>query len=162
MRELILRNRQRARPLNLTAFREFARTLLEDELEFSGYALGIHFVGAKAMAEINWRYLQHEGPTDIITFDHGANAGDGLELHGELFICVPVAEEQAAEFGTRWFEELARYVIHGVLHLRGYDDLQPGPRRVMKREEGRLLRQMSRALPLSRLGRCPRVRVHET
>jgi probable rRNA maturation factor len=161
MRELILRNRQRARALNLTAFREFTRTLLEDELQLDGYALGIEFVGAKTMAEINWRYLQHEGPTDIITFDHGADAGDGLELHGELFICVPVAEEQAAEFGTRWFEELARYVIHGVLHLRGYDDLQPAPRRVMKREEGRLLKRLGRRFPLSRLGRGPRLRAHE-
>ena len=48
--------------------------------------------------------------------------------------------KQAGEFGTAWPEELARYVIHGLLHLHGYDDLEPAKRRVMKREENRLVK----------------------
>jgi probable rRNA maturation factor len=157
MRELAIRNRQRVRPVNVSALRSFTQQLLEAELGLVDYALGIQLVGVKAMAEINWRHLQHEGPTDIITFDHRDETSDDRALHGELFICVPVAEAQAGEFRTRWFEELARYVIHGILHLRGYDDLTPKERRLMKREEERLLRRMARGFPLSRLGRVPRV-----
>jgi probable rRNA maturation factor len=56
---------------------------------------------------------------------------------------VPEAVRQAAEFGTTWEAELLRYVIHGILHLRGYDDLEPAKRRVMKREENRLVRKLA-------------------
>ena len=74
-------------------------------------------------------------------------------LQGELFICLEVAVTQAQQFRTTWTSELARYIIHGLLHLSGYDDLSPGPRRVMKREENRLLRAASKSFPLVRLRR---------
>ena len=88
---------------------------------------------------MNWQFLRHEGPTDIITFDHGSTPE---RLFGEMFICVAEAERQAKEFGTTWQQELQRYVIHGILHLRGYDDLEPAKRRVMKQEENRLVRKV--------------------
>ena len=74
-------------------------------------------------------------------------------LQGELFVCLEVAVNQARQFRTPWTSELARYVIHGLLHLNGYDDLAPGSRRVMKREENRLLRAVARLFPLTRLRR---------
>jgi ssRNA-specific RNase YbeY (16S rRNA maturation enzyme) len=52
---------------------------------------------------------------------------------------------------------LARYVIHGVLHLRGFDDLRPADRRKMKREENRLLKEIARLFPLSKLGTRPKL-----
>ena len=100
------------------------------------------------MAKVNWDFLRHEGSTDVITFDHGSTEG---RLHGELFISVPEAVGQAEEFGTTWEEELARYVIHGLLHLHGYDDLEPAKRRVMKRHENRLVRKFAEKHPLARL-----------
>jgi probable rRNA maturation factor len=74
-------------------------------------------------------------------------------LHGELFICLEVAVAQARGFRTNWQTELARYVVHGVLHLRGFDDLQPAKRRKMKREEDRLLGQLSRRFDLKQLAK---------
>ena len=91
------------------------------------------------MTRLNQQFLQHEGSTDIITFDHGSTPE---RLFGEMFICVAEAERQAKAFGTTWQAELRRYVIHGILHLRGYDDLEPAKRRVMKREENRLVRKL--------------------
>lgn len=105
--------------------------------------LGIHLVSAREMARVNWDFLRHEGSTDVITFDHGSTP---QRLHGELFISVADAVKQAGEFGTAWPEELARYVIHGLLHLHGYDDLEPAKRRVMKREENRLVKRFGTAL----------------
>jgi ssRNA-specific RNase YbeY (16S rRNA maturation enzyme) len=64
--------------------------------------------------------------------------------HGELFICLDDAVAQAREFRTTWQRELVRYIVHGVLHLCGHDDHAAVPRRVMKREENRLLRELSR------------------
>ena len=56
-------------------------------------------------------------------------------MAGEIFVCVPEALAQASRFGAAWQEELVRYIVHGVLHLRGYDDLQPVARRKMKRRK---------------------------
>jgi probable rRNA maturation factor len=134
---VVITNRQRDRKVDTRRVREVAAAVLAETGQ--GAELGIHFVSAKRSAEVNWQFLQHEGPTDIITFDHGSTPE---RLFGEMFICVPEAVRQAAEFGTTWEAELLRYVIHGILHLRGYDDLEPAKRRVMKREENRLVRKL--------------------
>jgi probable rRNA maturation factor len=157
MRELQVRNRQRDRALNVKFVRELTRALLEEELGLGSYELGISFVSAKRMAEINHEFLQHEGSTDVITFDfrdgyESANDGE-FELAGEIYISVSDAQRQAREFETRWEEEIVRYIVHGVLHLRGYDDLSGTKRKVMKREEDRLLRRMKRSFDFRRLAK---------
>ena len=78
---------------------------------------------------------------------------EAVSLQGELFVCLDDAVKQAKEFKTSWQSELTRYVIHGLLHLRGHDDLKPAARRVMKKEENRLLREISREFSLPRLAR---------
>ena len=64
---------------------------------------------------------------------------------------------QAARFRTTWPDELARYLIHGLLHLRGYTDTRPAARRRMKLAEDRLLRAMRRRFDLSKLRGKPKV-----
>jgi rRNA maturation RNase YbeY len=132
---LVLRNRQKDRLLQVRTLRR----VIFDLLQAMGLEaeLGFHWVSAAEMARVNWRFLRHEGSTDVITFDYGSTAE---RLHGECFICVADAIAQADEFGTTWSEEVLRYVIHGILHLRGYDDLEPALRRTMKREENRWVR----------------------
>ena len=85
----------------------------------------------------------------------------------EIFICTDEAIVHARRFRTTWQMELARYVIHGVLHLCHYNDIHPSDRRIMKREENRLLRELDRRLPLQNLQRPqntsaagPRARTH--
>ena len=73
-------------------------------------------------------------------------------LQGELFICLDDAVAQARQFRTTWQAELVRYVIHGLLHLRDYDDAQPLARLRMKREENRLLRGITQSFSLPKLG----------
>ena len=73
-------------------------------------------------------------------------------MRGELFICLDEAVAQARQFRTTWQREVVRYVIHGLLHLRGYDDLQPACRHHMRLQENRLLRQISRRFCLTQLG----------
>ena len=67
------------------------------------------------------------------------------------FICVDEAVFQARKFGTSWQSETVRYVVHGVLHLLGHDDLRAAARCKMKREENRLLRELSRRFSLAQL-----------
>jgi rRNA maturation RNase YbeY len=72
-------------------------------------------------------------------------------LRVEIFICVDEAVLQARKFGTSWQSEVVRYLVHGVLHLLGFDDSNAGARRKMKLEENRRLREMTRRFPLSKL-----------
>ena len=152
-RTLSLLNRQRVRRIDTRLLRQITLHLLDTELGVESFELAIHLVGAGEMAKVNWDFLQHEGSTDVITFDHSESQDGTADLHGELFICLDDAVKQAREFRTTWTQELTRYVVHGVLHLRGHDDLAAGPRRKMKREENRLVRLVAKEFSLSKLAR---------
>jgi probable rRNA maturation factor len=71
-------------------------------------------------------------------------------LQGEICICVDESLLQARKFRTSWQSEMVRYLVHGVLHLRGFDDLQSGDRRRMKREENRIHSILAERFALSR------------
>jgi probable rRNA maturation factor len=170
---LTIANRQRARKINVRRLREIAAALLA-ELAGTEAALEISLVSPAQMARVNQTFLRHEGPTDVITFDYretpprqrsapvpaaarplagrrSSSPANDAPLNGELFICPAVAVLQARQFSTVWRSELVRYLIHGLLHLLGHDDLDPVSRRRMKRVEGRLLRDVSRRFALSKL-----------
>lgn len=151
--ELSIRNRQRGWRVATRRLRAITLRLLRDELGVAEAVLGVHLIGAGAMARLNWRWLRHEGSTDIITFDQrdGAGASTLGSVRGECFISIDDAVAQAGRFGTTASEELVRYVVHGVLHLRGYDDRRPEARKVMKREENRLVRRLTRGVPVAGL-----------
>jgi len=149
-RILTFQNRQRTCALDLRLLRRIARHLIECELKLVNYEIGFHLVDATEMAGINERFLQHHGSTDVITFDHGSSPE---RLHGEVFVSLPDAVKQAREFGTTWQSELVRYLVHALLHLSGHDDRQANRRRVMKREENRLLRRARSRFELGELGK---------
>jgi len=146
---IVIANRQRTKKINSRRLKQIIQALFS-ELAIDEAELGIQLVGAREMARVNWQYLQHEGSTDVITFDYGENNEDAhvltspVKLHGELFVCVDEAITQANEFHTTWQDEVVRYVVHGVLHLLGYDDLKPDLRRTMKREENRLMQKLGK------------------
>lgn len=148
-------NRQRTKKIDVRMLKQIVTTLFT-ELKLERAELGIHLVGAREMARVNWQYLQHEGSTDVITFDHSdverGGRGEDWHLHGELFVCVDDAIAQAKEFRTTWQSETVRYIVHGVLHLLGHDDLRPDMRRQMKREESRLVRGLEQRFSLAQLG----------
>lgn len=163
---LTLRNRQHDRCLDLRFLRRILRHILSAPLATSHHELCFHFVTAEEMARVNWQFLQHEGSTDVITFDYvkgsavsgqrSAKTPDARRqtpspLSGEAFICVADAVKQAREFKTSWQSEVVRYAVHALLHLRGYDDLEPAKRREMKREENGLMRELAADFDLDQL-----------
>jgi probable rRNA maturation factor len=86
--------------------------------------ISITFLAAPAMAQLAEAHLGRTGPTDVIAFNLGASA-DPL---GDVYICPAVAEESAREYEVGLREELLRLVVHGVLHVLGYDHPE-GPER---------------------------------
>jgi probable rRNA maturation factor len=155
---LVLRNLQHSRAVNLRFLRRITKALLLECFHIESFDLGIYLVNRLEMTRLNETFLRHEGPTDVITFDYSQKAGSksglsGLDssLHGEIFICVDEAVAQARRFRATWQMELARYLVHGILHLQGYDDQQPAARRKMKLKENRLLRQAARQFDLAKI-----------
>ena len=170
---VVITNRQRARKINSRLLKKIAEALLTD-LEIQEAELGVSLVAAREMTLINETFLQHEGPTDVITFDYSAGQalrlfqssskknGDRRDacptLHGEIFICVNETVSQSKKFKTTWQSEIARYLVHGVLHLLGYDDHLAAARRRMKREENRLLAGLSKKFCLAQIGGASKLR----
>ena len=93
------------------------------------------------MTRLNETFLRHKGSTDVITFDYADKPKS--PLYGEIFICIDDVMANARRFGVTPRNELLRCVVHGMLHLSGFDDIKPAARRRMKREENRLLRKLS-------------------
>jgi probable rRNA maturation factor len=148
---LVLRNRQRARRVDTRYLRRIIRALLQNELPSARFEIGIHLVDEWEIIHLNEMYLKHAGPTDVISFDYGSDATTGV-IAGEIFVCVPVAVSQARRFRETWQSELVRYIVHGILHLRGYDDQGAPARRKMKAEEDRVVRLVAGAFSLRRVG----------
>lgn len=151
MSRLLVRNRQQTRQVDLPLFRRIARTLLAELIALEDYDLGVHLIAAPEMERLNVEFLEHLGSTDVITFDYADPSK--ASLHGEIFLCLDEAVIQAKRFRSSWQSELVRYLVHGILHLRGFCDSTPDARRNMKREENRLLRLLARTFPLNRLAR---------
>jgi probable rRNA maturation factor len=95
-------------------------------------------VGKGEIISHNRRWLGHVGPTDVISFDL-SEAGEGLS--GQLIVCGDVAAEQARLRGLPVQEELMLYVVHGLLHLMGYDDLAIRAAAKMHAREEELLKE---------------------
>ena len=93
--------------------------------------LNIIFCSDNYILDINQRFLQHDYFTDIITFDYC----EGDRLSGDLFISVDSVRENSLEYGSTFEEELDRVMVHGLLHLIGYDDHSEDDIRTMRSKE---------------------------
>ncbi|MDE2713561.1 MAG: rRNA maturation RNase YbeY [Verrucomicrobiota bacterium] len=144
MKQLSVRNQQRRFSVSSREVRKAMELLLTDLLQIKAFDLSVLFVNETRMTQLNQTHLQHEGPTDIITFDYCTRA----LLHGELVICPAIASEHARKYRATLGRELMRYVIHGVLHLQGFDDKTTAARHKMKHEENRLLQRLARRFPV--------------
>jgi len=151
LRQLItVRNRQRTRAVNTRQLHRMAKTVLLHHLRVEDFHLNIFLVGAREMTRLNEAYLRHRGSTDVLAFDYRDPARRG-PLFGEIFVSVDEACSQARRFRTTWQSEVVRYIVHGLLHFCGYEDLHSKHRQKMKRVEDRLLILLSSEFSLSAL-----------
>ncbi|MFH1942492.1 MAG: rRNA maturation RNase YbeY [bacterium] len=95
-------------------------------------SISIVLVDDKEIRELNSRFLHRDRPTDVLAFP----LEDGEEdVWGEVYVSEERAKEQALAYGVTFEEELARLVVHGVLHLVGYDDKDKKTQREMRERE---------------------------
>jgi probable rRNA maturation factor len=127
---------------------EVAREALTAENK-TGVELSILITGQEMIQELNRRYLREDYPTDVLSFamlesEEGEEPfpcpGDGIQHLGEVIISYPQAALQAAEHSHSPEKEMAVLLIHGILHLLGYDHAAPEGERAMKERETVILK----------------------
>jgi probable rRNA maturation factor len=94
--------------------------------------IAVLLMSDEQMTKLHEQFLHQTGTTDVITFQHG-----------EIFISVATANRQARDFGTSLMREIQLYIVHGLLHLCGYDDHSSSDRKKMRAAEARILRRAS-------------------
>lgn len=112
-------------------------------------SLSIVFCDDAKIGELNHRYLNHDYPTDVLSFpmdNWGDPSREGVEFPhlGDILISVERAADNARRYRQTLERELLRLVIHGALHLIGYDDSTPQGRRRMRRKEDAYLRTLEK------------------
>ncbi|MCR5003368.1 MAG: rRNA maturation RNase YbeY [Bacteroidales bacterium] len=106
------------------------KMVAESELKRLG-DISIIFCSDNYILDVNMKYLQHDYFTDIITFDYC----EGNKMSGDLFISVDSVRENALFYGTEFENELNRVIVHGLLHLIGYDDHTEEEQKIMRSKE---------------------------
>jgi probable rRNA maturation factor len=92
------------------------------------------------LAEMNQQYLQHDTLTDIITFNYNS----GHYISGDIFISIERIKENAVTYKTSTEEELHRVMVHGILHLCGFNDKSPKDKKIMQEKENEALQIFQR------------------
>ena len=112
--------------------------------------VSVLLVDDRRIARVHDEWMGDATATDVITFDLSAPAGapdsDGT-LRGDIVVSTETAARMAPQVGWTARSETAYYVVHGILHLTGHDDLAPGPRQVMRRRERTLMASLGLPLP---------------
>ncbi len=111
-----------------------------DEAEITKGEVSLAIVDDATIHTLNVQYLQHDYPTDVISFVLEQAAG---HLEGEVIVSAEMAATVAQEYGWSTQHELLLYVIHGTLHLVGYDDKDPQQKIEMQAAERRHLQRFS-------------------
>jgi probable rRNA maturation factor len=154
-------------PVAVDRWAALARAVLTAEGIVSDTEVSLLFVDEPSMAALNERFLEKEGPTDVLAFpieeeaprggrspdEGGTGPGpddsdtDRLLMLGDVVICPAVAARNAVEHGVTFDDEIALLVVHGILHLAGMDHEVDAEAERMERREQQLLALHYRAGP---------------
>jgi len=104
--------------------------------------LSLSFVGEKKIRDINRKFRNIDKPTNVISFPFMEYAG-GEFILGDIIICLSVAEKQAQKEGNDFYQYVAFLIIHGFLHLLGFDHIREEDRIVMEKKEEEIFRKIN-------------------
>lgn len=135
-------------PIDAEVLEDIIRTVLVEE-EVAGAEISVAIVDNPTIHELNRQYLEHDYETDVLSFllecdpeptpDEEVPRGRGKRIEGEIIVSAEMAKQSAADFSWSPWEEFVLYVVHGLLHLAGYDDLSDSEREIMQSREQQML-----------------------
>ena len=141
-------NKNKRRRIDLKKVEKVARKVLKS-LKKAHAELNIVFFSNQKIRAINRKYLGKDVSTDVIAFPRGDRLQTSDIRHqvaGDIAISTDKAAQNAKEYGTTFLEETVLYVIHGILHLTGYDDRKKRTREIMRRKEDGLFQKIQKFL----------------
>lgn len=115
------------------------KSIVREIIHFEGFAcdeVSVYLVSKRKIAKLHAVYFNDPTPTDCISFPLDSS------FLGEVFVCPEVAVEYAKRHGLDPYQETTLYIIHGLLHLMGYDDIHSKDRQAMRRAERRHLKHL--------------------
>ena len=104
--------------------------------------LSLYFVDTKEMCRLHDEFFNDPSPTDCISFPMDQNKKLGYQFLGEVFVCPQTALDYVQkhdDLNEDPYVESTLYIVHGILHLLGYDDIDPKDEKVMRQQEGRIM-----------------------
>ena len=119
---------------------ESVKEIASEVIALEGVAFdeaAVHFVDESTICALHKRYFDDSSPTDCISFPMDNAAEEGYKVLGEIFVCPKAALTYAAEHKNSPYDETTLYVVHGLLHLMGYDDMNEADRAKMRKAEDR-------------------------
>jgi probable rRNA maturation factor len=127
------------RPVDVPALERLAERALDGVGVPAGHSLSVALVNRARIAELKGRYYGEHRPTDVLAFPMDPLDAPAPALLGDVVICVEVAERQARGLGRAPRAEVEHLLVHGILHLAGFDHDDAAGERAMAREERRIL-----------------------
>ncbi len=124
--------------------RQIAQTAMAEAGISDDVMLSVSIVGVRTMSELNSMWRKEEGPTDVLSFpmEEGEDVISPERILGDVVICEPVLLEQARRYNTTAERELIRLLVHGILHLVGYDHYTDEEKAEMDAEAKRIERKL--------------------
>jgi len=137
IKNIFVINRQRLLKLNSNKIKALARYILKTEKISNDVGINLMFVRNNVIKKYNKKFLNKDNPTDVISFEGDINNGSA----GDIIISVDKAAEYAEQNNINVDEEIARYIIHGILHCLGYEDIIDKDRCAMFKRQEELLKK---------------------
>ena len=134
--KIYVTNRQKCLKIFLKQVRHLAKGFLNWK-KVKCHEVSIHFIDKESITQLHEKYFKDPTPTDCISFpiDSPQKEQQGYSILGEIFVCPQVAMEYVKKKGGNVYWEVSLYIVHGLLHLLGYDDQEPKNRSLMFAEQ---------------------------
>ncbi len=141
--KLIVKNLQKKIPINPKLVKQKARRILSCE-NILDAELSIVFLTDQRMHTLNKKYLYHDYPTDVLSFDLSPHESRNKKIEGEIFVSGETAYRNAKLYNAKPKDEATLYVVHGILHLLGYKDKTRQEEQRMRIKEKQILQYLSK------------------
>ncbi len=113
-----------------------------DELSLPRVEVSLRIVNSREITDLNMRYGNNQTSTNVLSFPNGVKDESGCELLGDIAVCAPVVRAEATEQNKSEVDHFAHMVVHGLLHLCGYDHQVAGDAYKMEAIEVKLLQKL--------------------
>lgn len=139
-------------PIPVISIKKIVKIVLKEENVKKAF-LTIVLAQDAMIRRLNKKYLSRDLSTDVLSFDlmHPFSSKSGLV--GDVVVCVDTAAAVAKKIKVTFEEELIRYIVHGILHLIGYDDSSPKEKKKMWKRQEFLVKKIIKDVPMSQVSK---------